>query len=58
MVIGSFFSAIGRDLLAKFPLFVENIEDLAPTLAFDGHWKRMISDGRSKRRICFHTRFS
>jgi len=40
MVIGTFFSAVGRDLLAKFPLFVENIADLAPRLAFDGHWNK------------------
>ncbi|MHB8054422.1 MAG: hypothetical protein ACYDH3_04155 [Candidatus Aminicenantales bacterium] len=38
MVIGSFFSAVGRDLLTKYPLFVENADLLAPQLAFDVDW--------------------
>ncbi|MCX6565001.1 MAG: hypothetical protein NTW38_01020 [Candidatus Aminicenantes bacterium] len=40
MVIGSFFSAVGRDLLMKFPLFVDNAAELAPKLAFDGRWDK------------------
>jgi len=40
MVIGSFFSVVGRDLLTKFPAFVENAAQLAPQLAFNTHWDK------------------
>jgi hypothetical protein len=40
MVIGAFFSALGRDLLAKFPPFVDNLSELAPRLAFSGRWEK------------------
>jgi hypothetical protein len=40
MVIGAFFSALGRDLLAKFPAFVENTAELAPRLAFTSRWEK------------------
>jgi hypothetical protein len=40
MVIGAFFSALGRDLLAKFPLFVENMAELAPRLTFQPKWEK------------------
>ena len=40
MVIGAFFSALGRDLLAKFPFFVDNTAELAPRLAFTGQWEK------------------
>jgi hypothetical protein len=40
MVIGAFFSALGRNLLAKFPLFVDNTAELAPRLAFTVRWEK------------------
>jgi hypothetical protein len=40
MVIGAFFSALGRDLLVKFPELVENTADLAPRLVFGKAWTR------------------
>ncbi len=40
MVIGAFFSALGRDLLAKFPLFIGNTGELAPRLAFTARWEK------------------
>jgi hypothetical protein len=40
MVIGAFFSALGRDLLTKFPLFIENTAELAPQLAFTARWEK------------------
>ncbi|MGD0782769.1 MAG: hypothetical protein ABSA30_07920 [Candidatus Aminicenantales bacterium] len=40
MVIGAFFSALGRDLLAKFPVFVGNTGELAPRLAFTARWEK------------------
>jgi len=39
MVIGAFFSSVGRDLLSKFPLFVENAAELARDLTFTPQWK-------------------
>ena len=39
-VIGAVFSALGRDLLAKFPFFVDNTAELAPRLAFTGQWEK------------------
>ncbi len=40
MVIGAFFSALGRDLLTKFVLFVDNAAELAPRLAFTARWEK------------------
>jgi len=40
MVIGAFFSAVGRDLLMKFSRFVENSAELAPQMTFDARWDR------------------
>jgi len=40
MVIGAFFSALGRNLLAKLPLFVDNTAELAPRLAFTVRWEK------------------
>ncbi len=40
MVIGAFFSALGRNILAKFPLFVDNTAELAPRLAFTVSWEK------------------
>ncbi len=40
MVIGTFFSDIGLDLLRKFPVFVTNAEMLAPLLTFTVRWSK------------------
>lgn len=40
MVIGTFFSDVGYELLVRFSLFVENAAELAPQLAFTPRWER------------------
>jgi hypothetical protein len=40
MVIGTFFSDVGYELLVRFSLFVENAAELAPRLAFTPRWER------------------
>ncbi len=40
MVIGTFFSDVGYDLMVRFSVFVENAAELAPRLAFTARWSR------------------
>jgi hypothetical protein len=40
MVIGSFFSDCGLDLLRRFPAFISNIAELAPRLEFAPRWQK------------------
>jgi hypothetical protein len=40
MVIGAFFSVLGRELLGRFPSFVDNFAELAPRLAFNARWDK------------------
>jgi hypothetical protein len=58
MVIGSFFSAVGRDLLTKFPLFVDNIAEFAPKLTFDRDWDKnaFARAGKTAESFPYHVR--
>ncbi|MCX6561813.1 MAG: hypothetical protein NTZ26_15030 [Candidatus Aminicenantes bacterium] len=40
MVIGTFFSDVGFELLGRFPSLVRNAADLAPRLAFEPRWQK------------------
>ena len=40
MVIGTFFSDVGLELLRRFSEYVENGEQLSRQLDFDGHWQK------------------
>jgi hypothetical protein len=54
MVIGTFFSDVGLELLRRFGRVIENTGALAPRLAFAGHWQKKdfqqaVADARSFR---------
>jgi hypothetical protein len=40
MVIGTFFSEVGLELLKKFPVFVENAASLSPCLQIQPRWQK------------------
>jgi len=40
MVIGTFFSDVGIELLNRLPDYVENADDLCRRLVFTGHWQK------------------
>jgi hypothetical protein len=40
MVIGTFFSDVGFELLGRFPSLVRNAADLAPRLTFEPRWQK------------------
>jgi hypothetical protein len=58
MVIGTFFSEVGLELLKKFPVFVENASGLSPHLEIQPHWQKkdFLKAGQAARDFSYKIR--
>jgi hypothetical protein len=58
MVIGTFFSEVGLELLKKFPVFVENASALSPRLEIQPRWQKkdFVKGGQTARDFSYKIR--